>query len=1283
MNNLFAKNNLGARRILNCTDVGPSTAINVIVDNEQITALVDTGANIALIEEHLLVGETTQLPYKMHIKVLGGGSPIHLETDQCVQQTIRVGNDKVYKLNFFVVPNLGIKNINMILGTSALADMEATITYPGGQPWVVIQGERIPTVEECGINVRLGEVSKEDKDDICIITQTPVRIPANTVATITLKMAKNKRKTGTVLVYPTSDFSHIMAPETMASCYKGSIVMNVQNLSEKPVCIKKGVILGYCNVAIATYSFTLEKLPNENQRVDKLLDTVCKVTPSALQNIVKEVVHNYQDIFALEADAPGYCDLLPFSIDTGANKPIARRPYRVPMSQREQVEAHLKELLEQGIISVSSSPWHSPIVLVRKRDNSLRVCIDFRGLNSITKGNAYPLPVIDELFLDLRGNKYFSTLDLKSGYYQIGLDQSSKEKTAFSFNNSLYEFNRLPFGLKNAPAHFSRLMRSVLAGLIGSAVLFYLDDIIILGKTEEEHLANLIKVLECLRSHNLRVRLDKCNFFKREVEFLGHVISGEGIKPIHDKVQSIREYARPRNCREVRSFLGLASYYRKFICKFGEISRPLDALRQCENFQWGDKHEKSFVMLKTALSSDSLLVFPDFKKPFYVTCDASKRAIAGVISQLDGKKDRPISFASRALTKTEAKYSTIEREALAIKWVLTKHRYMLLGYPIYVKTDHQPLTYMVKLNDPTHRLARWMLELSDFDIQEIKYLPGRANVVADALSRAIESEDQATGPLAESPLRGPRAPLGEIQTVEATVAAVTRSMVQPGPSAPPEAEKIETNCLEVPTDTQQPTQDSLWEAQESWTIEELKQQQRNDPLYGPLCKYLRKEIEHPPTELKREVKQYALLPDNEGVLYKVYALPSGRVQECVVIPNQMAQTAISMCHCSPTAGHLGVKATVHRLKQHFYLRKIYSKVKEFIRQCHICNCVKSHVIPVPPAQWWPKVHEKGDRVHMDLIGPLPLSDGFKYILTIVDAFTRFTWAHALIDKTADSVAAGLQKFIATFSCPKVIISDNGTEFVNSTVARMCEMQKIKHKTITAYHPSANGLVESKNKMIIQILKSLCFENPDAWSGMLQTAVTALNTAYNRSVGDTPYFLMYGQDYRPPYETFAQDKPPPWTNFDDFCQYYRQLNHRTYKHVQTMLDRASKANVREFNVRFKTKTQDIPVGSRVYIRRLQPSSGKLNTKFVGPYRVLRDQSNKVLVRSLVTDKEYTVHKSYVYLVPEVPPDANLNVEKAYPIHDLADIPDDEIMDGDGEEVERGESEVASERQASVT
>ena len=308
-------------------------------------------------------------------------------------------------------------------------------------------------------------------------------------------------------------------------------------------------------------------------------------------------------------------------------------------------------------------------------------------------------------------------MDLKAGYHQVHLDSETKHKTAFCVGDRLYEYNRLPFGLKNAPSHFSRQMVAVLANLINSSVLVYLDDLIILGATPQEHADNLILVIDMLSKHNLKINLKKCSFFQTSVDFLGHKVGSQGIKPLFDKVQAIKDFSRPRNPKEVRSFLGLVGYYRKFIKDFAKISRLLDALRKAEKFEWTPEADAAFEELRQKLTEEDILVYPKFDRPFLVTCDASGTALGGFVSQLDDQgRERPITFCSRALKGAEKNYSALDREALAIRFVLSRNRYFLLGYPIKIMSDHQPLKYIFNQSDLNARQSRWVEELLEYQI---------------------------------------------------------------------------------------------------------------------------------------------------------------------------------------------------------------------------------------------------------------------------------------------------------------------------------------------------------------------------------------------------------------------------------------------------------------------------------------------------------------------------------------------------------------------------------------
>ena len=1237
-------------RVNTLAGIGPTVRIKLKVDGEEAGALVDTGANLSLISQHLVVGDPVLLPFTYQIKVLGGGAPRQLESDLYVNQYVQLENGRRIKLKFQIVEDLGLDDVAIILGTDNLLKLKANVDFSKGtQPRVQVGGDQIPTYPSPdGTHVCIGQVDREANHISILRCQSDVWLPARSETLVPMKVVNNKIN-GPVLVYPNESTKEFLGPETLAKAHCGKVQVPVINISHQDWYFKRNKIVGHVATGVTTYNFTpTTPATDTEERRKKLSEFITKLAPKDHAKAIHSLVDKFPGVVALEGEAPGECGHLPFNIDTGGHCPLARRPYRVPVSQRKQVEAQLERLLSQNIIRVSSSPWHSPMVLVKKKDGDIRICIDFRSLNSISKGDSYPLPPIDDLLLDLRESKYFSTLDLLQGYYQVVMGEASKEKTAFSFDNTLYEFNRMPFGLKNAPSHFSRLMKSVLSGLIGTAVIFYLDDLIVLGRTPEEHLENLVKVFSCLERHHLKLRLDKCTFFQNKVEFLGHEVSSEGIRPLVGKVDAIKGYPRPKNYREVKRFLGMASYYRKFIPNFSKISKPLDRIREGVALNWTEEHEKAFQDLKEALMSDQLLAYPDYAKSFIITCDASQWAIGGVIAQEDDSgAERPIVFSSRALTPPETRYSVYEKEGLAIKFMLTKHRFMLLGHKIVIRTDHQPLTHLARTKKSTnHRITRWLLELADFGLENIQYITGKSNRVADALSRGVDLE--------------------QVERKEALVAVSTRSMTQVGPPNPVDGEPEVTWCQDLPLESQ------TIESGDLWTPAGLQKEQREDAYWGPLICYLEQKQEERgplPPKYARDINQYVIF---NGILYKHYVLPSQRLQEVVVIPTSLINRAIERCHCNQNAGHMGVTATVQRIKRLFYFRNVYQKVKSFIKLCHLCNCTKPHRLITPRAGVWPVVKEKGERVHIDLVGPLPNSAGYKYILTIVDAYSRFTWAYALEDKSAPAVAAGLNRFFNDFDHPRVIISDNGLEFTNSYLARMLKQLDVTHQPVSAYHPAANGLVESKNKLVVQILRSLCFDNPGSWASMLGKAVHALNTAYNRSLGDSPYFVLYNQDPRELPQSFQGGKRPPLYNHDDFVAYYNEINLRTFEHVQSMLKRATKEHELTYNCRYRTKAVGTPPGTRVYIKSMQ--APKLAPKFTGPHRVLKDMEGKVEIKSITTGKKYKVHKKYVHVVPEREMDENAhkNVQSTYPeVH----REEEEMLQGntENEEVEEKEGE----------
>lgn len=399
--------------------------------------------------------------------------------------------------------------------------------------------------------------------------------------------------------------------------------------------------------------------------------------------------------------------------------PPVREPLRrIPHSLQDTVSSEIKKMLDQGVIRESSSPWSSAVVMARKKDGTWRFCIDYRKLNSQTQKDAYPLPRIDETLESLVGSKYFSTLDLASGYWQVEVEEGDREKTAFSTRDGHYEFNVMPFGLTNAPATFQRLMQCVLSGLTYEQCLIYLDDIIVFGTSFHQHLERLRTVFQHLEKAGMKLKPRKCHFAKCEVRYLGHIISREGIQADPEKIQAMISYPVPKDVKELRQFLGLTNYYRRFIKHYSNIAEPLHKLtrKSAGGYKWSADCQAAFETLKSRLTNPPILAYPDFNHQFTVATDASGTALGAVLCQVADSKERVIAYWSRQLNKAERNYSTAEREALAVVCAVKEFFPYLYGRRFTLLTDHNPLMSLRGLSEVGGRLTHWVLFLQQFDM---------------------------------------------------------------------------------------------------------------------------------------------------------------------------------------------------------------------------------------------------------------------------------------------------------------------------------------------------------------------------------------------------------------------------------------------------------------------------------------------------------------------------------------------------------------------------------------
>ncbi|UYV77021.1 hypothetical protein LAZ67_14002906 [Cordylochernes scorpioides] len=705
--------------------------VMVEINGRKIKALVDSGADFSVISDKFRRELKTPL-FKEPGPILKAANKNLIETlGKCVLN-IEVNGLKI-SFEFVVMVEC---SHDIIFGWDFFKATEAVI--------------------DCGRNeLHLGETSaleSREEENQRLFASDDFVIPPKSIKKISVI---NEEVCGVrdVLVSTSKDLllrKEVLIPNSLVTFRHGRGSIWVANGASWPQLIPSGMNMctmeSYENGNICSLIESSDKLQETqlksrewSQKINLTLDPgLSEIQRLQLVSCLDEFI----DIFDFGSTPIKPTSTVKHKINTGDHSPIKQRPYRVAPSERRLIQDEVNKMIENHIVKPSESPWSSPVILVRKKDGTWRFCVDYRRLNKITKKDVYPLPRIDDALDSLASSSYFSTMDLRSGYWQIEVDEKDREKTAFITPDGLYEFQIMPFGLCNAPATFERMIDSVLGSLKWNMCLCYLDDIVVYAPTFEEHLRRLQLVLSCIQKAGLSLNHKKCLFGSRRIKILGHLVDANGIHPDPDKVEAVSKFPRPRNISELKSFLGLCSYYRRFIENFADKARSLhDLLKTEKQFYWDAAQEKAFEVLKTALISEPVLGHFDESADTHLHTDASGHGIGAVLLQIQGGKEWPIAYASRSLTKAENNYSTTEKECLAVVWSISKFRPYLFGRPFTVVTDHHSLCWLVGQKDPSGRLARWALKLQEFDVTVI-YKSGRKHKDADCLSRSPLENDQ-------------------------------------------------------------------------------------------------------------------------------------------------------------------------------------------------------------------------------------------------------------------------------------------------------------------------------------------------------------------------------------------------------------------------------------------------------------------------------------------------------------------------------------------------------------
>ena len=935
--------------------------------------------------------------------------------------------------------------------------------------------------------------------------------------------------------------------------------------------------------------------------------------PEAQRQKILELLEKNVDLFAKSDSDLGRTHLVTAHIDTGDHPPIKQNPYRLPFSQRRLVEEHVEKMLKDGIIQPSESPWASPIVIVDKKDGSKRFCIDYRALNKVTVKNSHPLPRIDDILASLDGAKYFTCLDLRSGYWQIPVDPESQDKLAFTCFLGIYSPVCMPFGISSGPAFFSQLMNKVLQGIQHKFTLSYLDDILIYSKTWDEHLEHIQAVFDRLRDAGLKLKMTKCEFLKQEVKYLGHVISASGVKPDPEKVKAIQMLAPPENAKDVRTLLGMCGFYRKFISNFAKIAKPLTELtKKNRPFIWTEQCQTAFETLRSALTHAPILAFPDINKPYKLYTDASNCAIGAALVQESAIGERVVQYLSHQLNETQQRWPIIEKEAYAIVYSIQKLRPYLLGSKFTVMTDHKPLKYL--FSSPftaSAKIQRWAIMLSEYGC-DIQFISGAKNRMADALSRLPcldpkegEAEDKMTS---ESSKRGPanyasqrkEGVKGELVNDDGCDFDVQVIDSDRAPKVQVHSDK--NQCGQTEEMSKEKFKEFLADRPDFQTF------QSEDPEVQRIIQILGNE-DHPN---HADLSRYYHIED--GLLYRVSEPTKcdNYVGLQLVIPKFLQKHLVEEIHAGYFGGHMGIDKTYDKLRTRYYWSGMYRDVVQFLRGCVACNMRKLKR-QRPPLQNMQVPKYPFEQIAIDTSGPFPESySGNRYIVNIIDLFSGWPESFATSSKSADTVAKILiEHIIPWHSCPRVIVSDNGTEFCNAVIDQLSAFFNIKHIRTSVYHPQSNGKVERFNRVQNDALAKLVDSSYRDWDTKIPGILSAYRTARHESTKYSPFFILFGRDPVLPCDTLLA--PKIRYHGEEYLPTMLENLHKAHHLARHNLERSHERN-REYYDR-KAKPVTIRVGDPVYFR--DPSeaatqSSKLSSQWKPFYRVIKALSDVTFV-----------------------------------------------------------------------
>ncbi len=1025
--------------------------IKAIINNIECHVLIDTGASVSIIAPQFIKNATI-IPTQVNLNCVLG--------NQLCNQKVHLPIRFPRVSQEFIAPFLVFNIKRNIIGNDILQKLNINISFP--KKCISLAGTDIPFyLHSQEINHIASSPSK-----LKLTTPTILAPSTYTYVTVENPLPNCHFEPSDHLM---TSYNVLLTPLYFASA--GQVTIPILNPNQYSVKLNSFTNLGDVQEVEEVHHMNFELVPHHliNQVSPSSTTPNITINPNLTtlqRQLIRRLVNQFSDIFATsETDIGTYPGPEKLKIDTDNNPPVHLPPYKKSFSERQTIRDYVQKFLDLGIIQESTSDYAAPVLLVRKRDSdAYRVCIDYRHLHNTMRDQLWPMPRLADIFDTLYNTKFFSKMDISNGYYNFFVDPEDRHKTAFITQDGLYEFIRVPQGLKSSPSFFNKVLRKIFANLLFSKCFLYLDDILVYGDTFETHLSNLRDVFQKLRLNGLKLKPEKCSFGFQEIKILGHVLTADGVKVDPDKVSAVKNMPAPTNVSEVRTFLGCTSYYRRFIFNYASISSPIVNLtKKVTPFIWSKACQKAFDILKHKLMTAPILAQFNEQLPVIIYCDASLNGLGCVLTQQLMNQEHVIAYASRVLNPAEKKYGIAEKECLAVIFALNKFYEYTYGRAVTVVTDHHSLCSLLRTkNSKNLRIARWALEVQQSNLI-VKYRKGTLHGNADCLSRLV-------------PLEKSKSTLQSMYTI----------------------------CINsVHTNNATPIN----------YREYILKEQNSDPYYNSIFNML---------SSPQVPKKFQCFTVIDNILYyQNYASPVKKL----CIPSSMVAEILYAHHDHVIGGgHPGIDRTYLRIKSKFYIPNLKHLIVKYITSCPECSLRNPSNQPAYNHMQPGQIFNTFDKFQIDVIGPLKVTSRHnKYIIVAVDTFSKFVITRAVSEATALSLAYFLIRDIfLIFGIPREIQFDNASINTSKLISTLLNKFNCKAIYITPYVHHSSGLVERTNRSLEEIISKYLDPTQDDWDIILPYATYNLNCNFSLSTGHSPYSLVFGREPSIPLEIALDD-----------------------------------------------------------------------------------------------------------------------------------------------------------------